>query len=140
MPASKIDTNHQPITKDWVTGAALMIRRELFESVKGFDERYFMYFEDIDLCKRVKSNGYGILYYPKTSLVHLGGKSYQKKDSNIVFEYRRSQLRFYDKQLTLVQRILVRIYLFTKYLPAMFSPTHHGLGIRVLKLIFHWQY
>lgn len=56
-------------------GAALMIRRSVFEQVGGFDENFFLWFEETDLLKRIKQNGYKIFYYPKVSVKHLIGQS-----------------------------------------------------------------
>ena len=131
--------NDQPLEKDWVTGAALMIRRELFESVHGFDERFFMYFEDIDLCKRVKHIGLKSMFVSIVSLIHFGGKSYQKKDSSISVEYRRSQLRFYDKHQSVTQRMMVRVYLVLKYLPKFIGSAENNIAKNIIRLVFHKQ-
>ncbi len=98
--------------KDWLTGAALMMKKAIFEMIKGFDEKYFMYFEDIDLCKSIHAIGYHCVYVPTIHLIHLGGKSYQRTDSRITIEYRRSQLRYYDKHNSSFQRLFLRVYLF----------------------------
>lgn len=58
-----------------VTGACLAVRRSAFEEVGGFSEDYFMYGEDLDLCRKLHRAGWEILYTPDTSLVHLGGAS-----------------------------------------------------------------
>ncbi len=100
---------------EWVTGAAMMVRRSVFEQAGGFDEKYFMYFEDIDLCFRVLRNGFSIKYFQELSLIHLGGKSYDVSNAKIQTEYRKSQLRFYDKFRSIPQRIFLRIYLFLKF-------------------------
>jgi GT2 family glycosyltransferase len=125
----------QPIEKDWVTGAALMIKRDLFEMVRGFDERYFMYFEDIDLCRRINKNDYKSIYVPSISLIHYGGKSYGKKDDYIISEYRRSQLRYYDKHNSFYQRTMLRLYMVFKYLPKLFVKSQNKLAMNILKLI-----
>lgn len=60
---------------DWVTGAFLMMRRKVFDKVGGFDKRYFMYVEEVDLCFRVKASGWQVWYLPEWSIIHHGGKS-----------------------------------------------------------------
>ena len=67
---------------DWVPGCYYLIRREVIDSVGLFDSRYFLYCEEVDHCKRVKEAGWKVLYYPGTSVVHLGGES-AKSDSEL---------------------------------------------------------
>lgn len=55
---------------DWMLGSCLMIRASFFRSVGGFDERFFMYFEDTDLCRRAWRNGYRVVYLPHASVIH----------------------------------------------------------------------
>lgn len=64
---------------DWVTGAALLISKDLFIKNKGFDENFFMYFEDMDFCLRIKESGYKINRINDFSITHLGGQSYQDR-------------------------------------------------------------
>lgn len=63
----------------WVTGAVLFARRNLFEKINGFDEKFFMYFEDIDLCKRIGESGFEILFFPTFTVQHLGGGSVKNR-------------------------------------------------------------
>ncbi len=63
---------------DWVMGAALFINRELFEEIKGFDSDYFLYFEEMDLCKNVSLKGFPIIYLFNTKIEHLGSVSSKK--------------------------------------------------------------
>lgn len=63
----------------WVAGTAFFVRREIFLEIGGFDENIFMYFEDVDLCKRVRDAGKKVVYFPEFCVLHLGGKSYQNK-------------------------------------------------------------
>jgi hypothetical protein len=60
---------------DWVSGACLLIRRPLLERLGGFDERFFMYCEDIDLCRRARDEGFDIVFEPDAVSVHEGGAS-----------------------------------------------------------------
>lgn len=65
----------RPVACDWVSGAALFIRREVFERIGGFDPRFFLYFEDVALCREAKAAGYAVWLHPKFSIVHKGGMS-----------------------------------------------------------------
>lgn len=67
---------------DWVPGCYFLIRREVIDQVGLFDPRYFLYSEEVDLCRSVKNAGWDVTYYPETSVVHLGGES-AKSDSVI---------------------------------------------------------
>ena len=62
-------------TVDWVSGACFMARRETLAGVGGFDERYFLYWEDADLCRRLRNAGHTIRYVPTATVVHSGGVS-----------------------------------------------------------------
>jgi GT2 family glycosyltransferase len=62
-----------------ICGACMLIKKSLFEKIGCFDEQFFMYFEESDLCYRVKKAGYRVLYYPKAKMIHLGGKSSDNK-------------------------------------------------------------
>lgn len=61
---------------DWLSGGAMMIRRNLFEELGGFDEKFFMYFEDVDLCLQAKKKGYRVVVNPKSKIFHKGGQSF----------------------------------------------------------------
>ena len=63
--------NHEEIQKvDWLMGACFMVRRSDVFAGKLFDERYFMYFEDVDLCRQVKDHGQSVVYYPTVKAIH----------------------------------------------------------------------
>ncbi len=81
----------------WVTGACIMVRREAFEKVNGFDEKMFMYYEDKDLCKRIGDAGWKIVYNPQASVVHLLGGSSEATSAEVSKHYRESQLHYYRK-------------------------------------------
>lgn len=65
-----------------ITGADMMIRREAWEKVKGFDPDFFMYCEDADLCLRIKSQGYQIISVPDAKIIHLEGKSFVESEAH----------------------------------------------------------
>jgi N-acetylglucosaminyl-diphospho-decaprenol L-rhamnosyltransferase len=60
---------------DWCSGASMMVRREVLECVGGFDERFFLYFEEVDLCLRIKAAGWEIWYVPDSRVMHVRGQS-----------------------------------------------------------------
>jgi N-acetylglucosaminyl-diphospho-decaprenol L-rhamnosyltransferase len=96
---------------EWVTGACLMMRRDIFDRIGGFDESFFMYFEDKDICKRVREAGFKVIYYPQTSLIHLLGGSSQSAKKSVNSYYRDSQLYYYQKHLGNVQTEILKLYL-----------------------------
>ena len=60
---------------DWLSGACMLARRDALEQVGGFDERYFLYWEDADLCRRLRTRGYDVRYVPGAEAVHRVGQS-----------------------------------------------------------------
>lgn len=65
----------EPTEVDWVSGASMMFRREVLEQVGGFDEGFFLYFEEVDLCLRTKTAGWEIWYVPDSRVMHVRGQS-----------------------------------------------------------------
>ncbi len=65
----------EPCGADWLAGASLMIRRQVFASIGGFDEGYFLYFEEVDFCRRAQQAGWPCWYVPESRVVHLVGQS-----------------------------------------------------------------
>ena len=60
---------------EWLSGAALCVRRDALEAIGGFDERFFLYSEDTDLCARLRAAGYRVAYAPEVTATHVGGHS-----------------------------------------------------------------
>jgi GT2 family glycosyltransferase len=60
---------------DWVPGAFSIIRRSVLDEVGHFDEHFFLYYEEVDLCRRIKAAGFSVAYWPELKLVHIGGES-----------------------------------------------------------------
>jgi GT2 family glycosyltransferase len=95
---------------DYVSGCALMIRTELFRKIGGFDEDFFLYEEDVDLCKRLKEQGYRVLYEPAAQIVHFRNAAISKNPQAARDAYRRSQRLYYQKHGGFVQLQLLRLY------------------------------
>lgn len=73
------DFNHQEIREvDWLLGASLMVRRKAFQEVGPMDERFFLYFEDVDWCRRFKEKGWKLLYFPPARMNHYHGRQSKK--------------------------------------------------------------
>jgi len=83
---------------DSVAGSFLMMPRSVFDRLDGFDETFFMYGEDLDLCYRVKELGFSVIYYGKASITHLKGQSgLHTKSQTVIFHFYNAMLLFYKK-------------------------------------------
>jgi N-acetylglucosaminyl-diphospho-decaprenol L-rhamnosyltransferase len=82
---------------DWVSGGCLMVRRSAADRAGLFDERYFLYTEDVDFCAAVRRTGGTVLFWPGTQIVHLRGRSRRAAPDAAFQAYARSRLAFYEK-------------------------------------------
>ena len=94
----------EPVEVDWVSGACVMIRRSAFEQVGGFDEGFFLYWEDADLCRRLLTAGHRTFYVPTVEAVHAGSGSSRHAASRAIVAFHRSAFRYYWKHAGLVGR------------------------------------
>jgi N-acetylglucosaminyl-diphospho-decaprenol L-rhamnosyltransferase len=99
---------HEP---DWVSGAAFLARRQALESVGGFDEGFFLYEEDADLCRRLRHAGWRVLFTPAAEIRHRRGVSMARAPARARLEYHRSHLRYYRKHNGPLARALLRLLL-----------------------------
>ena len=81
-------------TTGWVSGACMLVRRAAFEEIGGFDEGYFMYFEDTDLCARLAAAGWDVVYAPSATVVHHGGVSTARHRDAMTKAHHESAYRF----------------------------------------------
>jgi GT2 family glycosyltransferase len=89
---------HQTTEVDAVSGACLMVRRTVVDTVQGFDPEYYLYGEDMDFCWRTKLAGWKVVYYPKASITHFGGQGgTAKKKIYATIEWHRAMWIFYRK-------------------------------------------
>jgi hypothetical protein len=82
---------------DAVNGACLMFKRDIFDRLNGFDEAFFLYFEDTDFCYRAKKLGLNVVYTPQTSIIHYKGESHVKATFNVHKIFLESMTIFYMK-------------------------------------------
>jgi GT2 family glycosyltransferase len=82
---------------DWVSGACLLVRRDAAEAAGFFDERYFLYWEDVDFCAALRARGGRIIFTPAAEVVHARGRSAALRPTVVNEAYRRGQLAFYAK-------------------------------------------
>ena len=82
---------------DWVSGSCLMTRKQTLHEAGLLDQNFFMYFEDIDLCRRIQDAGWRILFNSDVTIVHYGGISAKKNLLQVLVEYRHSQVYFTRK-------------------------------------------
>ncbi|MCX7098241.1 MAG: glycosyltransferase family 2 protein [Methylococcales bacterium] len=90
---------------DWVPGAFAIVRRSLIDQIGLFDERFFLYYEEVDLCKRIYQAGFKVYYWPDLVITHIGGASSETVDElafsssgkQLTLWRMRSQLLYYRK-------------------------------------------
>ncbi|QGK71305.1 glycosyltransferase [Allosaccharopolyspora coralli] len=81
-------------TAGWLSGSCVLLRREAFDAVDGFDPRYFMFFEDVDLGDRLDRVGWLNVYVPDAEIMHIGGHSAKQASVRMLTEHHRSAYRF----------------------------------------------
>jgi GT2 family glycosyltransferase len=101
-------SEHEPA---WVSGSCFLARRDLLLSLGGFDEDFFLYEEDVDLCVRVRAAGSRVLFTPRAEVVHHLGRSMEQAASRAREEYRRSHRLFYRKHNGLLSRLWLRAWM-----------------------------
>jgi GT2 family glycosyltransferase len=90
-------SHSQPRSVPWVLGAALALRRVAFEAVGGFDPTFFLYNEEVDLCRRLQVLGWQIDFAPVASVAHVGGASTSLHRADMKVQYWRSTLQLYRR-------------------------------------------
>lgn len=84
----------ETVFPDWVAGMFMLFRREVFEKLGGFDERYFLYYEDVDLCARLRLQGYKVALCPAAKVVHHAQRS-SHRNFKYMARHLTSMLRFF---------------------------------------------
>lgn len=87
---------HENVVADWVSGACMLVRRDVMRAVGGFDPRYFLYWEDADLCRRLRVAGYSTRYVPAAVVTHIGGGSSRSARALATRAFHRSAYIYYS--------------------------------------------
>ena len=93
---------------DWANGACLMVRRSLLQQLGGLDEAFFMYFEDVDLCRRLRQQGYRVRHVAEADIVHLVGRSSGRDCERLQLVWEFSRIRYIEKHFSPVKRWLMK--------------------------------
>jgi N-acetylglucosaminyl-diphospho-decaprenol L-rhamnosyltransferase len=91
-------TDSTIVNPDWVGGMFMLFQSEKFKSIGGFDEGYFLYYEDVDICKSLHNLNETIIYSPSVTVIHAARRSSHKK-LNYLLMHLKSMLRFFRKWL-----------------------------------------
>ncbi len=91
------EEENRTLDVDAVSGSCMIFRKKVLDVVGGFDENFFLYFEDTDFCLRVAEGGYRVVYYPKASIIHHKGKSLELSNRRIKNEFYFSLKYFFYK-------------------------------------------
>ena len=86
-----------PMEVHWVSGACMVVRKRAVDDVGLMDERFFMFWEDADWCKRMWDKGWKVIYFPQASVVHYVGVSRDKALLRSIFEFHKSSYRLFAK-------------------------------------------
>ena len=136
------DEKTQPV--DWLSGAALMCRRETLTQVGLFDPGYFMFSEEVDLCRRVAGAGWGITYLPSAEIIHYGGQSTGQHLPSRHIDFNTSKARYFRLHEGRVAGRFVRLYLLGMYVAQSLSEgakwlAGHKRGLRAERLRMYSQ-
>jgi N-acetylglucosaminyl-diphospho-decaprenol L-rhamnosyltransferase len=101
FPSSRVARRNVPMPEsqaasvDWVSGSCVLVRRKAFEAIGGFDQRYFLYWEDADFCRRLRNAGWRIRFRPDARVVHVGARSSRTAKSLAIRAFHRSAYLYY---------------------------------------------
>jgi len=95
---------------DVIGGACMAIRREVFEESGGFDPRFFMYFEENDFCKKIRDNGYHVMYIPAAKVFHKVGASITDQEF-VKKNYQQSRYKYFRKNNNFISSLLAELFL-----------------------------
>ncbi len=115
MQQRRIQNGPDQQSVDWISGAAMMIPAEIYRAVGGFDETFFLYMEDADLCRRIRSMGYRTVFNRTATIVHSLGETTSRVKNSLLPAIKRGHLHYYAKHNSRLSLLLLRAYLFLRY-------------------------
>ncbi|MDH7487168.1 MAG: glycosyltransferase family 2 protein [Anaerolineae bacterium] len=129
---------------DWLVGACLLVRREALEQVGGFDEGFFMYSEEMDLCRRLRAAGWRVVYLPSAQVIHHEGRSSEQVVPERHLHFQTSKVRYFRKHHGRLQAELLRLFLLLTYVYQMVEEglkwlLGHKRPLRAARVRVYWQ-
>jgi len=94
---SSLSDGKTPMEVDWVSGACMVVRREALDDVGLLDEHFFLYWEDVDWCKRMWDKGWKVTYYPQATIQHAVGGSSEHNLIRAIFQFHKSAYTYFVK-------------------------------------------
>ena len=92
------DFDHNKIRQvDWLSGCCLMISKNIFEQSHGFDENYFLFNEDIDLCRTINQSGKEVTYFPEAKVIHQVSTSNSKTTARVIIQRHLGMMHYFKK-------------------------------------------
>jgi len=126
-------------TVDWVSGAAFMCRKNVFEEAGGFNEKYFLYYEDSDLCKRITNQNYKIFYFPQVKIIHQKGKNINPAFMDETYLHaKESQLLYYSLHRNIFECFILKLYLLSKF-TILYMVSFKKVYSKIIKLVFTFK-
>lgn len=98
-----------------LSGACMLISKNVFNTIGFLDENFFLYFEEPDFCERARKYGWKIVFFPHAEIVHMLSKSMEKESYRTQIYYRQSQLYYYSKYRPEIERVILKYYIYLKY-------------------------
>ncbi len=117
------------LSVDVISGACMLIKKELFEKIGGFDERFFMYFEEQDLCYRVKKAGFKVIFNPEVEIIHTIGASLSDKEV-IKNYFQKSRYLYNVKYFGQMKAVITELFL------RFITPFNFLISLAVLLSLF----
>lgn len=112
----KAQVTGEPTVVDWLSGASLMVRRKVLEEIGFFDERYFFYMEETDLCKRARAAGWLVVFVPTAMIIHHGGQSEGKvREGLLTISCTFGEIYYFRKHRSTFALFLLKGLLFVEF-------------------------
>jgi GT2 family glycosyltransferase len=129
---------------EWLVGAALMIRREAWQQIGPLDEGFFMYFEELDWCRRCQAAGWEIHFSPAARVIHHEGKSSEQVATARTIRFHRSKIRYFRKYYGVGWALVIRFFLLATFALQLCEESlkwliGHKRGLRRERVASYWQ-
>ncbi len=129
---------------DWINGAAMFVRRAVYDQIDGLDEGFFMYSEELDWCYRAKQAGWQIVYLPTAQVTHYEGKSSEQVVAQRDIYFHSSKVRFFRKTRGAFVAEILRVFLLTMFVFQLAEEAAkwlvgHKRALRAARVKAYWQ-